>query len=514
LAPNKLVDQVDWTEPFIASYEEAREAKAWERARLKAKAARAEPREDDLPHMERAKDERIAVSDRLEHGFSWGGGTVACDPAAGQPGWWRESYVYRGLPSTTSAMLRLFVTQTRAGRKLAAGAGPSSVRGGAPKVTGLDAEQVLLNEVLRGAVGVKLKGTWPSMAAFRAAVERAGVPLPNLVVAGGDEQTGSVEDPQLLWLLLASVNFGSKGTKSPQRAWRTARAALIRKLAGLGAVEESEAASLNIKNPVSTKLLHSEEWFSTPYQLGATTAEHPLPSLKMAKPTAAEPASGVPDSGSVAASAFDKLRWPAYKAVVPFFASGDRDGFAARVRELAVVAGADAGQTAKIIQWTWEHHDPAKLRRRPLGPCADMTRGLSVREAQAVGGRYGASVRRDKNVAKMAEGYALLFRVQGGTEPTKAAVAAFAGLHPRTASRRWDDVREAAVAVLQRLDIQSGVILLSHAAEGTSFVPGAASPTPKPLRLTPFTGFRLPELPAARSGTTGSREDDRRRLAA
>ena len=397
----------DWGAGFTAHYETLRQDIGTKRARRRrTSAGRGEdPSLEDLPHIERARETREAVALRLEHGVDFPGGMVAVDSRLGEPGWHVPAFHYSGLCSVSHPVLRLFVTKTCRGKRLTAGDRRSAMADGSPKILGLDREYVRLNATMRGAVAVKLRRCFADFDEFEAALQGTGVQLPNLAAWGGDGTT--VDQPELVWLLEHSVNFGAAGRSRPERAWRAARAHLVRGLSSLEAVDEGEDASLTVKNPLC-QTLSAAVMAPEPYQLGPTGDTYRRERLC---------SDGVRDDVVVLADVrdlFDRLRWRAYREVVRFHSVGDRAGFADSVRdiaeELARRGGVDLraarSTAARVSEWTWKRHDPAKVAgRRPSGPCADLVRGLPLRARQAIGGLYAANKRRDGNVSKMADAY-------------------------------------------------------------------------------------------------------------
>lgn len=491
-----------WAESFNEQYEQARSDIAFDRAVRRRSAARRSadnpPTMEDLPHIERARDTREAIALRLEYGADHPGGPVACDSIDGEPGWYVEPFHWDGLCSTSSAILRLFVTKTDKGQKLTAGRCRSRMDSGSPKILGLDREFVGLNERMRGAVTVKLRREFQSFEDFDDAIRGCGVQLPNLVTWGGDGVT--VERPDLIWLLEASVNFGPNGRSRPMRALRKARQHLVRKLAALGAVVESEASALIVKNPLC-QMLSNAIMTPEPYQLGPTDADHRREQIRV-------------DDGqdnvvvlNDARDLFEALRWRAYKEVIQFFPVGDLDGFGRRVRDIAeelagrgcIDLSAARSTAARVTGWTWAKHDPNKVagRRRP-GPCADLVQGVaSIRERQAIGGRWAAGQRRDKNVRKLAKAYIRLVRAFGGAaEPSHALLAREAGLSARTVDRRWDEV--VAMAAFANDRQSAGILLSPIGSDGTSFGSrqNILPPATNLIWPTGLTGFHPRKRPA------------------
>lgn len=145
---------------------------------------------------------------------------------------------------------------------------------------------------------------------------------------------------------------------------------------------------------------------------------------------------------------FEMLRWQAYREVIGYHRADDPAGFDARVLVLAgrLAGGLDGAAVrataARVAEWTWRNHDPARVRER-YRPCAALVRGIdSVRERQAIGGQWASEQRREANVLTMAEAYNELSIGRFG--PSKSRVAEASGLSLRTVQRRWDEVVEMA----------------------------------------------------------------------
>jgi hypothetical protein len=350
---------------------------------------------------------------------------------------------------------------------------------GSPKIIALDQPYVGMNASMVGVVAVKLRRGFDTVADLEDALTAAGIPQPNLVVWGGEAHC-AIEQPQLLWLIEKSVRCGGRGRSRPARKLRGLRRRLVAALAGLGAVVESDASSLTVLNPLSP-LVSCAILAPEPYQLGPTTAEHPRQQLLVADDGRAGNVVSLDDARDL----FSDLFHRACKEVIGYHRAGDQAGFDARVRVLAGRLagrglGSDAayGTAARVSEWVWQHHDPALVRER-YRPCAVLVRGIdSVRERQAIGGRWAAGQVKDKTIRKLSQAIAD-HRRKSGVEPSARELVEATGLSKTTVyDRRAEAAAMADSMAVTAFPTQSPIYRPSPSA-AMNFTPAA---TPISLR--------------------------------
>lgn len=439
-----------WAERFVERYEVHRELNAAERAGRRGRAGRgdrliqqADPAaaEERRQFVERARDTTARVDARFRIGFRWFGGYVSGKPGRGGRGYWRSAFRYEGLVSTEHPILRLFVTKLHKARRLLTGNDKGAVTAGGPKVLALDDAYVHANADMRGALRVELDRDFASWDQLRQAVLACGVPTPNIVVAHIHEVTGAVQAPHLIWILEHSVCFTGRGRAGPQAAFRSALQRLTVVLATAGADHGGLANALKMKNPLSPRWSRAV-WAEEPYQSLATVSAGLL-----------EARGGTEAEGSN--SLFRQLRAFAFANVGRHHPDGEGTGSRGEFEQEVVTHGyevADAcgiserqarATAMKVATYAWGHFDGGRWKmKQNWGVCAAQTKGLTVAEAKAVGGRYAAARRREASVEKLVAAYRKLAAVTGG-EPSRAAVAGEAGLCVRTAERRWNEVMRA-----------------------------------------------------------------------
>ena len=438
---------------------DAAQRAADERARQRREAAKRREEEGEIAEVDaygealrqEYRDIRVAVGQRLEEGYQHAGGRI------GDTGNTTGEVAYAGLVSDevdsdgkALGALKEFVRRTA--RETVSGSKLSKMTASrrAARVLALDNEFIDGIRSNRGFIRVKLRGTL-SVEALTAHLEAAGVRMPNVLVAPvGD--AASVTDAELIWLLRNPVLFGAAGRAKPMKAYRTVARSLALALLPVGAVAEREPtmAGLNPLCPRLFRLVGHDVAYSLG-ELGEGLAER-----------VSDAELGVPqDHADAVLRAVLREGRSYWKSVVHCAArlvghhwtecGRNRSVFEAAVLMCAKAFGrvrrmptAEVERvTAKVAGWMWRTYDPSKqaIRVSGMGPMADEVRGMSVREAQAAGGRYAAGLRRAASVAAIRDAL-VSFIAEGEAKPTIAMIAERAGRAARTVNSYIADIRE------------------------------------------------------------------------
>ena len=413
-----------------ASQARAESARAKKRGRDSATGKVNNPTQEGRDYAEKIVSLRDQVSRRLREGYHHEAGTVGGD----------ERYEvgeidHKGFVSDQDFLLKLFIKYTA--NKVLSGQIRSKLRANQRigKVIALDDDFIDGIDTCRGFMRDRLKGTFSDLDSLTLKLTTCGVKLPNIIVCPVVDENGELIDPELIWLLKSPVSYGCKSHLKPQRAYSAIKRGLTYALLGLGADVESLAAPMLGLNPLSPRL-QTSICAPEPYTLSelgqglerrVTDGMLGMPadysSAIIAKVTSGSP---LTFWQSVLRCACREVihHWTecwknreSFVRAVGKYAKYFGERYNAGVKDVARVA-------TKISSWVWSNHNPEKQVRKisGMGPCAEITKNLSVSEAQAVGGQYSGTMRRSATIDVIRRAFLELVR-QGYSKPSVAEIA-------------------------------------------------------------------------------------------
>lgn len=413
-----------------AAQARAESARAKKRGRDQAAGNVMGPSPEGSEYAEKIASLRDQVSRRLREGYHHEAGTVGGDER------YRVGEVHQqGFVSDQDFLLKLFIKYTA--KKTLSGQSKSMLRSTPRmgKVVSLDDDYIDGIDTCRGFMRDRLKGTFCDLESLILKLSECGVKPPNIIVCPvvGDE--GELIDPELIWLLKSPVTFGGKSHRKPQRAYSVTKRSMTYALLGLGADVESLSAPMLGLNPLSPRL---QTWICAPEpytlsELGqglerrVTDGMLGIPA-DFSEAIIAKVTSGAPKTfwQSVLSCACREIihHWTeclknqeSFVSAVGKYAKYFGERYNAGVKDVARVA-------TKISSWVWSNHNPEKRVRKisGMGPCAEITKNLSVSEAQAVGGQYSGAMRRSATIDVIRRAFLELVR-QGYSKPSVAEIA-------------------------------------------------------------------------------------------
>ncbi|MFZ4698884.1 MAG: hypothetical protein ACOYMG_02430 [Candidatus Methylumidiphilus sp.] len=394
---------------------------------------------------------RSAIHDRLENGFCWTGGNIGDNTRYYRAPEQFAPELLSMRPGHAGDLLSLIVQ--RLGKNTVGGETPSSMKEYPrfKKLLVLDLPYLKMNMEMRGLISIRLQKTFSSWQVFADAVDATGIKWPNTASAHKDED-GRIVDPCLVWVLKNPVCFTGNGSSKPQGAYQAIVRGLYLALRDMGAVIESLEDGI-MKSPIC----HLWDTLVTdiePYDLleiGKGLSRNIPDSMLFGM-------KGVngDDISRAVAKYFKGGENPFWAAVMKFAQVTVRQywtvgrenkdkfsdkmfAFATAVASSCKVSRSEVYQvTTKIVNWIFANHDPSKINKNKYvsgqGPCAELTKGVSTSEAQAIGGRYTVNHRRCAALSKVRSAVEEL--VRKGIAVTAKAVAEITGQCLRTA-KTW-----------------------------------------------------------------------------
>ena len=386
---------------------------------------------------------RDAVSERMRYGYERDAGEILTTAGPRDIG----KISFKGLMSNRTKLIRLFVAGMS--RQVMAGDSPRRLRRYTRpgKVLALDMPYVDGNDEKRGYFGIQLHKQYLNFDDLEKLLHARNIVMPTFCVFS--KSTGDrIENPCLIWMLEEPVNFTETGRRQPKRAYRTIIQALYEALRSEGAQSaclENPMIVMNPTSPVWSTVILNDKLHSLA-NIGKT-----LP-RKLTKD--AEFAMDYRTYAMTNKNGF-------YKAVLQYcirevrvhYASDNRNAFEDKVRGFTYGFGKQLRKefsevknvSQKLINWCWANHDPEKVLKYEsrMGPCAHLTRDVSIPETKSIGGHYTSGKLHSRAVRLIMAAGKMAIKQTKVLPDAKQIAKMLGGLRSvRTVQRYMNEVRE------------------------------------------------------------------------